>query len=73
LLDWIRGTLVTASAIDPTDVDLLRLTDDPAEACRIIRAYARRRRDSARRTAPDTVAIEAERAKRPRRAAERES
>jgi hypothetical protein len=73
LLDWIRGTLVKASAIDPTDVDLLRLTDDPAEACRIIKAYARKRRGRARRTAPRTVRIEASKAKRPRRAAERES
>ncbi|MEJ7749332.1 MAG: TIGR00730 family Rossman fold protein, partial [Candidatus Limnocylindrales bacterium] len=36
LLDWIKGTLVTEATISPEDVDLLRITDDAAEACRII-------------------------------------
>jgi uncharacterized protein (TIGR00730 family) len=40
LLDWIRKTLLASGAIDPTDVDLLQLTDDPAEVVRIIRAFS---------------------------------
>jgi uncharacterized protein (TIGR00730 family) len=52
MVDWIRSSLVPAAAIDPADVDLLRLTDDPAEACRIITAYARAQRDEAASTAP---------------------
>jgi len=39
MIDWIRGSLLAEAAIDPEDVDLLRLTDDPAEAIRIIRAH----------------------------------
>ena len=31
LMDWIRGTLVTERMIDPEDVDLIRVIDDPAE------------------------------------------
>jgi uncharacterized protein (TIGR00730 family) len=40
LLDWIRTTLLASGAIDPTDVDLLQLTDDPAEVVRIVRAFS---------------------------------
>jgi uncharacterized protein (TIGR00730 family) len=40
LLDWIRKTLLASGAIDPTDVDLLQLTDDPAEVVRIVRAFS---------------------------------
>ena len=29
MLDWIRGSLLAEAAINPEDVDLLRLTDDP--------------------------------------------
>ena len=36
LLDWVRHTLVGYGAISPHDVDLLQLTDDPAEAVRIM-------------------------------------
>jgi len=59
LLDWIRSMLVTQATIQPTDVDLLRLTDDPAEAVEIINAYADSHRDEAAETAPDTKAIDA--------------
>lgn len=52
MVDWIRSSLVPAAAIDPADVDLLRLTDDPAEACRIVKAYDRAQRDEAASTAP---------------------
>ena len=57
LLDWIRATLVKEATINPEDVDLLRRTDDPAEACEIINAYVTERRRQAAETAPDTAAI----------------
>jgi uncharacterized protein (TIGR00730 family) len=41
LLDWIRDTLLAAGAIDPTDVELLRVTDDPDEVVAAIQAFAR--------------------------------
>ncbi len=34
LLDWLRGTVLGRGAIGPADLDLVRLTDDPAEAVR---------------------------------------
>jgi len=40
LLDWIRDMLVTQGAVDATDLELLRLTDDPEEAVALIQAYA---------------------------------
>jgi uncharacterized protein (TIGR00730 family) len=57
MLDWIRGSLLAAAAIDPADVDLLRVTDDPAEACQIIEAYANERRTKAAQTHEHTTAI----------------
>jgi uncharacterized protein (TIGR00730 family) len=36
LMDWIRGTLVAEGMIDPADVDLIRLIDDPAEVVNAI-------------------------------------
>jgi uncharacterized protein (TIGR00730 family) len=39
LLNWIREVQLPAGAISPEDVDLLRITDDPAEVCQIIAAY----------------------------------
>jgi uncharacterized protein (TIGR00730 family) len=57
LLEWIRETLTRAATINPEDVDLLRVTDDPAEACQIINAYVTERRRQAARTAPETAAI----------------
>ena len=40
LLDWIRATLVTSGAIEEADLDLLQVTDDPAEVVTIIKAFA---------------------------------
>ena len=40
LLDWIRDTLMTQGAVDASDLDLLRLTDDPEEVVALIQAYA---------------------------------
>jgi uncharacterized protein (TIGR00730 family) len=73
LLDWIRGTLLRDAAIAPEDVDLLRVTDDPQEACEIIEAYVRERRAEARETAPGTAPIKAADAGGPTRPDQRES
>lgn len=37
LLDWLRGPVVDQGMISAPDVELLRITDDPAEAVRIVR------------------------------------
>jgi uncharacterized protein (TIGR00730 family) len=62
MIDWIKSTLLEAAAINPEDVDLLRVTDDPAETCQIINAYVTERRRSAAETHAGTKAIEAEEA-----------
>jgi len=36
LLDWVNGDLLTGRMISPEDVELLHVTDDPAEAVRIV-------------------------------------
>ena len=36
LLAWIDATVLPAGMISPEDVDLLHLTDDPAEAVRLV-------------------------------------
>ena len=58
LIDWIRGPLVAESAINQSDVDLLRISDDPVEACDIIDAYVRGRDGRGASTAPDTQVID---------------
>jgi uncharacterized protein (TIGR00730 family) len=73
LIDWIRQTLVAEAAIAPEDADLLRLTDDPDEACEIIEAYVKERRPSASDTAPASQPIEAGEVRGPAKADERES
>jgi uncharacterized protein (TIGR00730 family) len=40
LLEWIRGTLMTHGAVDESDLELFRLTDDPEEVVALIRAHA---------------------------------
>lgn len=40
LLDWIRDTLLTAGAVSPGDLDLLKVTDDPDEVVRLMRAFS---------------------------------
>jgi uncharacterized protein (TIGR00730 family) len=57
LVDWLRGTLLAEAAVAPEDVDLLRVTDDPAEAVEIIDAYVKERRAAAKETATPTKAI----------------
>jgi uncharacterized protein (TIGR00730 family) len=39
LLAWMRDVQLPAGAIAPADLDLLQLTDDPDEVCRIVKAY----------------------------------
>ena len=73
LLDWVRGTLLAEAAITPEDVDLLRITDDPDEACRIVDAYAKQHRDEADETAAGTKPIERDDVKEPARADHAES
>lgn len=43
LMDWIRGTLVTEGMIDPEDVNLLQVIDEPAEIVRAIFEHYERR------------------------------
>ena len=40
LLDWIRASLVARGAIEEADLELLQVTDDPAEVVRIVRAFS---------------------------------
>jgi uncharacterized protein (TIGR00730 family) len=57
MIDWIRGSLLAEAAINQDDVDLLRLTDDPKEALRIIGAYQKRHREAAAAVEPETKPI----------------
>ena len=41
MFDWIASTLEPAGLISPGDLDLLRVTDDPAEAVKWIVDYRR--------------------------------
>ncbi|HAM70344.1 MAG TPA: TIGR00730 family Rossman fold protein [Verrucomicrobiales bacterium] len=43
LLQWVRKTLVPAKVIDPDDLNLVTLTDDPAEVVEIVERYVRER------------------------------
>jgi len=65
MIDWIRASVLAESAIDPEDVDLLRLTDDPEEAIRIIKAYQRTHRERAAEVEPETKPIEKKDVKKP--------
>jgi uncharacterized protein (TIGR00730 family) len=40
LLDWIRRTLMADGNVSAIDLDLLQVTDDPAEVVRLIQTYA---------------------------------
>jgi uncharacterized protein (TIGR00730 family) len=57
MVDWIRAAMLAEAAINPEDVDLLRLTDDPAEAVHIIEAYQKGRREAAAEVEPATKPI----------------
>ncbi len=73
LLEWVKGTLLKEAAILPEDVDLLRITDDPAEACQIIDAYLKDLRGDADETATDTKAIDTSEVDQPHREVQAES
>jgi uncharacterized protein (TIGR00730 family) len=70
MIDWIRESLLAEAAIKPEDVDLLRLTDDPHEAIRIIKAYQRTHDGSAVAIEPQTRPIERDDVRRPASRAE---
>ena len=40
-LDWMRTTLTAAGTIAPEDLELIQVTDEPAEVVRIVREHAR--------------------------------
>lgn len=42
LLDWLGGPVLAEKCLDPGDLDLLRVVDDPAEAAAIIIENSRR-------------------------------
>jgi uncharacterized protein (TIGR00730 family) len=73
MIDWIRASLLKEASINPEDVDLLRLTDDPKEALRIIKAYERTHREAAAEVEPQTKPIEPSEVKRPARPEHAES
>ena len=58
MIDWIKGTLLTEATISREDVDLLRITDDPAETIQIVNAYVTERREQAAKTHEQTRAID---------------
>jgi len=70
MIDWIRASLLAEAAINPEDVDLLRLTDDPNEAVRIIKAYEQSHRAKATATEPGTKPIKKSDVKKPSSKAE---
>ena len=49
LIRWMKSTLKVQKMIDPKDIDLLRLTDDPEEAVLWIEDYVRERGSQALR------------------------
>jgi uncharacterized protein (TIGR00730 family) len=73
MLDWIKGTLLKEAAIAPEDVDLLRITDDEEEACRIVDAYDKAYPDEADETAAHTKMIHASEVRAPTSAEQTES
>ena len=42
LLEWMRDTLLVEGMIDPEDLDLVQMTDDPEEAVELVRLGAER-------------------------------
>jgi uncharacterized protein (TIGR00730 family) len=46
LVDWIRGTLLGSGKISVGDLDLMTVTDDPAEVIEVILAADRRRKEA---------------------------
>ncbi|MDV3296823.1 MAG: LOG family protein, partial [Brachybacterium paraconglomeratum] len=44
LVDWIRGTVLTGGKVSAPDLDMFHVTDDVAEAVRIVEEARRRHR-----------------------------
>jgi uncharacterized protein (TIGR00730 family) len=63
LIEWLRGPMATEGKIDPSDIDLMRLTDDVEEAAAWILASFHEERAAMveDETAPETEKAEAER------------
>jgi uncharacterized protein (TIGR00730 family) len=55
LLDWLRGTMLAGGKISAADLELVSLTDDPADAVRLV-CEAEERRDGAEDEAGAEVA-----------------
>jgi predicted Rossmann-fold nucleotide-binding protein len=45
IIDWMRDVQLPAGAIAESDINLLKLTDDPDEVVEIVRSYAARSHD----------------------------
>ena len=73
MIEWIRTSLLGEAAITAADVDLLRLTDDPAEAVEIISTYVRQARTQAAATAEETKPIKPSEVQEPANADHAES
>ena len=52
LIEWVKERLLTDGMIDPGDVDLLVVTDDPEEVVRIVKTASRRRFEDAEAEEP---------------------
>jgi len=48
LIDWAKTSMLSIGAIEPADLELFQLTDDPAEVCRLV--------NESRRTAAESTA-----------------
>src|SRR5690625_4449814 len=59
LLHWLRDSLVTAGTISPHDVDLIQVTNDPAEAVHLVISANQHRRNKEVRAAQQATAAEA--------------
>jgi uncharacterized protein (TIGR00730 family) len=55
LIDWIRTALLDGGKISPADLELVALTDDPAEAVRIVTDADRQRVAAERRAVEDNA------------------
>ena len=56
LVEWLRSTVMAGGKINPHDLDLFTVTDDPAEAVRLVSAEATRAAPTAATGPPDDEA-----------------
>jgi len=57
LLDWLRETMVAARTIDPADLDLVKVCDEPQEVVDAIFAHYEVRGSSRRRGAGNLLEL----------------